>query len=150
MNPSPVILLTLDHLRAFAAWLTHGPGTLRQVAGRADMHLIDLHPRTVELVALGALQPMAQSETEGPIYAVQLSDVATPSVTDAVERKLNSLPVAEQVSIAAGIMARHGRRGRIVPATEQEEISLTGSAAEAAPTLSSQPSTLNSSAFTLE
>lgn len=139
--------LTLDQLRAFAAWLTHGPGTIRQVAGRADMNLIDLHPRSMEFVALGALQPMAASDTGGPIYQVKLDDVATPSVADIVERRINSLPVADQVSIAAGIMARHGRRGRVVPATEQEEIALTGSAKEA---VSDQRSAISRTEFSLE
>lgn len=112
MSEAAPIPLTADHVQAVAAWLAHGPGTVRQVAVKADVALTLLHPRTDDLLAVGGLRVVGQSDTEGPIISAATGDVHTPSTTDVVERKLNSLPVRDQVSIAAGIMARHGKRGR--------------------------------------
>lgn len=134
--PAP---LTLDHLHAFAAWLTHGPGTVRQIAGKADVDLVTLHPRTAELFAVGALEILGQSASDGPVYCTVATGVHLPSGADVIERQLSTLAIESQVSIAAGIMARHGRRGRIVPATEQEEITLTGSAKETAEAPGAEP-----------
>lgn len=120
--PAPV--LTLDHLQAYAAWLHYGPGTIRQVAGRSDMAMIGLHPRTAELLELGAVKVFGQSATEGPIYTAITAEVILPSATDIAERQLNTLPVRDQVSIAAGIMARHGRRHRHTAQGEREQLNL--------------------------
>jgi len=38
---------------------------------------------------------------------------------EVVERKLNTLPVRDQVSLAAAIMAKHARRGRVISAADR-------------------------------
>jgi hypothetical protein len=114
MNPCPsvpsVANLTLEHLLAYAAWLTHGPGTVRQVAGKADLPMSLVHPRTEELLAIGGVRIAGQSETEGPIYLAVTGEVQVPSAADAAQRILSTLQVEDQVSIAAGVLSRHGRR----------------------------------------
>jgi hypothetical protein len=116
--------LALEHLHAYAAWLAHGPGTCHHVSGKSDLPLLSLRPRTEELHALGALQQVGQA-TEGPLYAVAPSpDINAPSATDHAQRQLNTLPVQDQVSIAAGIMARHGRRGRAVAHRDRQQVEL--------------------------
>jgi hypothetical protein len=118
--------LELGHLRTFAAWQAHGPATVHQLAAKADLPLIDVHPRTLELLAVGALEVIGQATT-GPIYAPALTDeINAPTVADLVERKLNTLDPRDQVSIAAGIMARHGRRGaaRRTNSREQSDLPL--------------------------
>lgn len=102
-------LLTLEHLHAFAAWLVHGPGTVRQVAGKADVALISLHPRTAELLAIGGVAVYGTSNGE-PIYSAVTTGLHVPSATDVVQRQLNTLSKADRVSIAAGIMATEGKR----------------------------------------
>jgi hypothetical protein len=101
-----------DLLRAFAAWLHHGPCTVRQLAGRSDLPMIELHPRTLELARLGAVREAGQSAADGPIWSASPDLVAAPTAADVVQRTLNTLAIPDQVSIAAAIMARHGRRPR--------------------------------------
>jgi pyruvate/2-oxoglutarate dehydrogenase complex dihydrolipoamide acyltransferase (E2) component len=103
----------LDLLRAYAAHLVHGPATLAQLAAKADLPLVLLAPRTADLARLGAVAIAGQTPS-GPIYAVTDPgrDLAAPSTTDRAERQLNSLPVQDQVSIAAGIMAKYARRAK--------------------------------------
>lgn len=112
-----------DLLRAFAAWLHHGPCTVRQLAGRSDLPMIELHPRTLELARLGAVREAGQSASDGPIWSASPDLVAAPSATDVVQRTLNTLAVPDQVSIAAAIMAKHARRHR--PAAPGAELPLT-------------------------
>lgn len=103
--------LTLEALHTYAAWLAHAPCTVHQLAGKSDLPLISLQPRSEELHAVGALKIVGTSGN-GPIYALASGvEVNAPSTTDRVERQLTTLPVRDQVSIAAGIMARHGKRG---------------------------------------
>lgn len=118
-------LLELAHLTTFAAWSAHGPCTVRALAGKCDRPLIELAPRTLDLLALGALDAVG-STTDGPVYALaHAPDLNAPSATDLLERRLTTLPIRDQVSIAAGIMARHGRRSRGTgPDRAQAEISL--------------------------
>ena len=111
MTALPAITLTLEHLHAYAAWLAHGPGTARAVSGKSDIPLIELRPRTDELRAVGGVRVEGQS-VEGPIYSAVTRDVNASSPTDAAERQLNSLPVRDQVSLAAGIMAKYGKRNK--------------------------------------
>lgn len=121
-------VLELAHLTTWAAWLAHAPCTVRALAGKSDRPLIELHPRTLELAALGALTVTGQT-SDGPVYALaHAPDLNAPTATDLVERRLTTLPIRDQVSIAAGIMARHGRRSR--PGARdraQEEMPLTTS-----------------------
>jgi hypothetical protein len=116
--------LCVEHLRTFAAWMAFGPCTVHQLAGRSDLPVIELHPRTEELLAVGGVAIVGQATT-GPIFRAVTSDCALPSTTDLVERKLNTLPVRDQVSIAAGIMARHGRRGRTAREHSDEQAALS-------------------------
>lgn len=132
LNPQPSTLnssaaatplLTLEHLHAFAAWLAHGPGTARAVAGKSDIPLIELRPRTEELLAVGGVRIIGQA-TEGPIYTALPNEINAPSATDEAQRQLNTLPIQDQVSIAAGIMARHGRRGRTAAHWDRQQTEL--------------------------
>jgi len=99
--------LTRDHLRAFAAWLAHGPCTVHQLAAKSDLPLTYLHPLTLELGEVGGLRVAGQAST-GPVYVASIDEVNAPSATDVVERQLTTLSVADRVSIAAGIMAKYG------------------------------------------
>lgn len=110
--------LELAHLTTYAAWCAHAPCTARALAGKSERPLVELAPRTLELHALGALT-IAGETSDGPVYALaHAPDLNAPSSTDLVERRLNTLPIRDQVSIAAGIMARHGRRARPSPTAQ--------------------------------
>lgn len=118
------IPLTLEHLHAYAAWQAHGPGTCHHVSGKSDLPLLSLRPRTEELQQVGALVVIGQA-TEGPLYALAAApDLNAPSATDHAQRQLNTLPIQDQVSIAAGIMARHGRRGRTASHWDRQQTEL--------------------------
>jgi hypothetical protein len=115
---TPAHTLELEHLTTWAAWLAHAPCTARALAGKSDRPLVELAPRTVELHALGALVIVGETG-DGPVYALAHAlEINAPSGTDLVERRLNTLPIRDQVSIAAGIMSRHGRRSRPSPAAQ--------------------------------
>lgn len=109
----------MDHLHAYAAWLAHGPGTAHQLAGKSDIPLIELRPRTEELLAVGGVRILGQA-TEGPIFAAAAHEVNAPSATDVAQRQINTLPIQDQVSIAAGIMAKHGRRNKQTAASANQ------------------------------
>lgn len=125
--------LTEDLIRVHAAWLEHGPGTTRQVADRSGISLLTLRPRTTDLGDIGMVKLIGRSGTEG-IYAYvspeeaemawdgQRSEVRGQTAADSeqlsasslkpsaheVARQVNTLPMRDQVSIAAAIMARAG------------------------------------------
>jgi hypothetical protein len=121
LRPAPPPPLSFDHLRAYAAWLTHGPVTERQLASRSDLTLIELHNLTKDILEVGGLEAVGMSEGEGPLYKVRVSDLNAPSSRDIVSRKLNTLPIRDQVSIAAGIMASHGKRGKAAAAVDRQQ-----------------------------
>ena len=43
-------------LAAYFGWMTHGPGTTREVAGRCGMDILTFRPRTTELVQMGLVR----------------------------------------------------------------------------------------------
>lgn len=107
----PPVALELAHIEVFRAWLAHGPGTARHLSGKSDLPLIEVRPRSEDLHAIGALTIVGQT-SDGPSYAVATAahDINAPSATDIAQRHVHTLPVRDQVSIAASIMARYGRR----------------------------------------
>lgn len=140
------IILELAHLTTYAAWCAHAPCTTRALAGKSDRPLVELAPRTLELHAIGALAIVGETG-DGPVYALaHAPDLNAPSGTDLVERRLNSLPIRDQVSIAAGIMARHGRRSRPaasaqLPLPESSESSMSFASSESSESSASSPLT---------
>lgn len=58
---------------ALDAWRSHGPGTTREVAGRAGMDILSLRPRSTELLQLGFLRLVTDRDGEG-IYAARGDD----------------------------------------------------------------------------
>lgn len=114
-----------DLKRVHAAWLAHGPGTTRAVAERAGISLLTLRPRTTDLRGFGLVECIGQSGTEG-VYAAVTAEVAERAWTERVrasvadpaataqdlERQINTLPIKDQVALAASIMARAGHQRR--------------------------------------
>lgn len=47
----------------YHAWVVHGPGTTRQISERAGIDLLNIRPRTTELIILGLVRASA---TAGP------------------------------------------------------------------------------------
>jgi len=60
----------LDESRGLvmAAWLSHGPGTTRQIATRSGIDILTLRPRTTELLQCGLIQLSGRAGNEG-IYS---------------------------------------------------------------------------------
>lgn len=133
--------ITDDMHRVADAWLQHGPGTTRQVAEKSGISLLTFRPRTTDLFQLGFVECIGASGTEG-IYRGRTTDEARTAweagerpdatgevvkVREKLERQINTLPIKDQVSIAAGIMARAGHaKKHATPGAgaKQEELSL--------------------------
>ena len=66
---------TLEHRfgAVYLAWLTHGPGTTRAVAGASGIDLLTFRPRTTDLFHLGLVE-MTGSESGNGIYRARTAD----------------------------------------------------------------------------
>jgi len=60
--------LNEDRQRVHQAWLDHGPGTTREVAGRAGIDLLSFRPRSTELFQIGAIELMPGRQSHEGIY----------------------------------------------------------------------------------
>jgi hypothetical protein len=116
--------ITEDMHRVHAAWLRHGPGTTREVADRAGISLLTFRPRTTDLYQLGVVVLEGKSGTEGVYSARSLDEAkaawdsgerpeadenaAVARFRARLDRQINTLPMRDQLSIAAAIMARAG------------------------------------------
>lgn len=119
------IHLTADHLRVYAAWIVHGPGSARQIAEKSGLSVIEVFPRTEDLHKVGGLTAIGVG-TEGVLYAVAFHEVNIVGASEAVERRLNTRPMRDQVSIAAGVMAKFARnkkRAAVAEGRSQLELS---------------------------
>lgn len=52
-------------ISAYQAWLAHGPGTTREVAGRAAWDILSLRPRTTDLYHAGLVELIGQRRGQG-------------------------------------------------------------------------------------
>lgn len=48
-------LLTGQRMAVYRAWIAHGPATTRELAARSGINLLNVRPRTTELLQAGAL-----------------------------------------------------------------------------------------------
>lgn len=49
-------LLESQRLAVYEAWVKHGPGTTREIAVKSGIDLLNVRPRTTELVQIGLVQ----------------------------------------------------------------------------------------------
>lgn len=49
----------------YTAWVVHGSGTTRQLAERSGIDVLNVRPRTTDLVALGLVEFVAMEKGEG-------------------------------------------------------------------------------------
>lgn len=123
--------LSEDMLRVHAAWLEHGPGTTRQVSEKSGISLLTFRPRTTDLYQLGLIECVGGSGKEG-VYSYCTPEKAGArwrSRTDLpaeekILKEVNTLPVRDQVSLAASILARARVTKNQRRAESQPELSL--------------------------
>lgn len=79
MRPIDLRNETFDSLReriqglrylVLTAWRVHGPGTTRDVAGRAHIDILQFRPRTTELYQLGFVALVEERNGEGVYQAL--------------------------------------------------------------------------------
>jgi hypothetical protein len=61
-------VLSGQRMLVYRAWIDHGPGTTRQIAQRSGIDILNVRPRTTELLKCGALIEMDNDqETPFPV-----------------------------------------------------------------------------------
>lgn len=48
-------VLTGQRMQVYRAWIDHGPGTTREIAHRSGIDILNVRPRTTELLQAGAI-----------------------------------------------------------------------------------------------
>lgn len=73
-----VLELVTERRRAvLAGWRRHGRGTTRQLAQRMGLDVLNVRPRTTELVQLGLVQLVERAGTEGVYEALSDDEART-------------------------------------------------------------------------
>jgi hypothetical protein len=49
----------------YTAWITHGPATTRQLAGLSNIDILNVRPRTTDLVSLGLVECIGTVDGQG-------------------------------------------------------------------------------------
>ena len=58
----------------YTAWVTHGPGTTREIAEKCGIDLLTLRPRTTELCEIGLVELWGSTRTSEGVYQAVKSD----------------------------------------------------------------------------
>jgi len=62
--------LRRDRMDVYTAWVSHGPGTTRQIATASGIDILTFRPRTTDLVQVGLVRCIGGQKGEGIYQAV--------------------------------------------------------------------------------